>query len=490
LCNTASEKTGLSEVFRGESMSRFLLPLGFSLAAAAIPLHSQTEAQPAAGPQATSEAEVANLPLPTPQQLEWQDAEISMFYHFDLPVFTPGGRGNGMNWKQCGHLDPNLFNPAKLDTDQWLEAAKALGAKHTVLVAKHCSGFALWQTDAYPYGLKQTKWRDGKGDILQDYVASCRKAGIEPGIYVSWPANAHLGVDRGKVNFGKGGDAAKQSAYVSAYTKLITEAYGNYGPFREIWFDGSVPGIDQGGPDVAELLQRLQPKAVVFQGPTGSIRWVGNESGVAPDPCWATTNGPGDHGAGTPHGKRWMPAECDVPIRNHDWFWQPNAERKLYTLDQLMDMYYRSVGRNCNLLLNANIDRDGLVPEADMRRYREFAAEIQRRFGRAVAETKGSGETVTLSLGQPATIDHVIAMEDIRQGERVRKFVIEGQTESGWIQLSAAQCIGHKRIDRFPPVRVSAVRLRVTESVASPQIRRLAVFDVAGSPAVPPASGH
>ena len=429
----------------------------------------------------------ADLPLPTPQQLEWQDAEISMFYHFDLPVYTAGNRGNGENWRQCGNLDPNLFNPTKLDTDQWLEAAKVIGAKHTVLVAKHCSGFIMWQSDAYPYGLKQTKWRDGKGDILRDYMESSRKAGIAPGIYVSWPANAHLGVVDGKVNFGKGNDPAKQAAYASAYTKLITEAYGNYGPFREIWFDGSIPGIDQGGPDVVGLLAKLQPKAVVFHGPAGSIRWVGNEAGVAPDPCWATVDGPDIKGAGSPTGKHWIPAECDVPIRNHDWFWQPNAERKLYSLAQLMDMYYRSVGRNCNLLLNANIDRDGLVPAADMQRYREFAAEIQRRFGHAVAETKGSGNTVELSFKQTTTIDHVIIMEDISQGERVRKFAIEGLTDKGWTQLCAAQCIGHKRIDQFSPTRVSAVRLQVTEAVAPPQIRRLAVFDVAGSPAAPSA---
>lgn len=423
------------------------------------------------------------IPKPTPEQAAWQDLEVGMFIHYDIPVFTDGGRGNGANWKSCGHLDPNIFNPSKLDTDQWLDAAKALGAKYTVLVAKHCSGFMLWQSDAYPYGLRQTKWRDGKGDILRDYVNSCRKAGILPGLYVSWPANGHFGVDRGKVNLGKGGDPARQAQYVKAYEKLITEAWGNYGKLAEVWFDGGIPSPEQGGPDARAILKKLQPQAVVFQGPSvNTIRWVGNERGHAPDPCWATVRKGGDHGAGDPNGQVWSPAECDVPVRNHNWFWQPNAEGKLYSLDQLVEMYYRSVGRNCNLLLNATPDRDGLIPAADIQRYREFAAEIQRRFGTSLAETTGTGDTVTLKLARPATIDHVILMEDIRQGERVREFVVEGLAGGQWKSLCQAQCIGHKRIDRFTPVEVSEVRLRVTKSIAAPVIRRLAVFHVAGRP--------
>jgi len=430
---------------------------------------------------ATASGSVA-VATPTPQQAAWQDHELSMFFHFDIPVFTDGGGGNGNNWKSCGHLDPDLFHPVQLDTDQWMEAAKALGAKHTVFVAKHCSGFILWQSDAYPYGLKQTQWREGKGDILRDYMESSRKAGIQPGIYISWPANAYFEVDNGKVNFGKGGDPARQTTYVKAYEKLISEAYGNYGSFCEIWFDGSVPPKEEGGPDVVSILTKLQPQAVVFQGPTSSIRWVGNESGVASDPCWATVAKRTDYGAGDPNGTIWMPGECDVPVRNHDWFWQPNAEHKLYSVEQLMDMYYRSVGRNCNLLLNANIDRDGRVPAADLQRYREFAVEIKRRFGQSVAETSGAGDTVTLKLRQPTTIDHVIVMEDIRQGERVREFAVEGLARGEWKTLCQAQSIGHKRIDRFAPVEVAEVRLRVTKSIAAPIIRRLAVFDVAGSP--------
>jgi len=176
-----------------------------------------------------------------------------------------------------------------------------------------------------------------------------------------------------------------------------------------------------------------------------------------------------------------------VPVRHHEWFWQPNAEHKLYSVAQLMHMYYCSVGRNCNLILNANIDRDGRVPAADLQRYREFAAEIQRRFGRSIAETSGQGEAVAIKLDRPANIDHAIVMEDIRQGERVREFVVEGLSGGQWKTLCRGQSIGHKRIDRFPPAEISAVRLRVTKSIAPPIIRRLAVFAV-GSDAKPDAA--
>lgn len=184
-------------------------------------------------------------------------------------------------------------------------------------------------------------------------MASSKKAGIKPGIYVSWPHNGYFGVNKGKVNFGKGGDPDKQAAYTKAYEKLITEAYGNYGPFCEIWFDGGVLPVEKGGPDVAPILEKFQPKAVVFLGPTSSIRWVGNENSTAPDPCWATASRQGEYHGGTPTGTMWMPAECDVPLRS-TWFWQPNAEKSIRSLNKLMDIYRSSVGHNANLTLNAN----------------------------------------------------------------------------------------------------------------------------------------
>jgi alpha-L-fucosidase len=165
-------------------------------------------------------------------------------------------------------------------------------------------------------------------------------------------------------------------------------------------------------------------------------------------------------------------------LRNHDWFWHPNRESRIRTVDELVEMYYGSVGRGCNLILNGNIDRDGLVPEADMKRFKEFGDEIRRRFGKSIAETSGHGNVVELALAKPAVVDNVLVMEQITEGQRVRRYVLEGLAGGRWIELARGQSIGHKRIDRFPAVEMTKLRLRVTESVAEPVIRRLAVYRV------------
>ncbi len=419
-----------------------------------------------------------SLATPTPQQAAWQDLEVGMFFHFDIPVYTDLKESQ---WRE-GVVDPNLFQPSRLDTDQWMEAARAIGARYTVFVAKHCTGFLPWQSDLYPFGVRQSSWRGGKGDIVADYVASCRKYDLLPGIYASVSANAYCEVDRGLVNWGQGGDPEKQARYARTCEQMLTELWGNYGPLAEVWFDGGALPPDQGGPDLVPILHRLQPDAMVFQGPATTIRWIGNEEGVAPYPCWATVPsredvawGRGDPG-GDPDGAVWLPGECDVPIRNHYWFWRPNYEHTLYSVDELMNMYYKSVGRNCNLLLNANIDRDGLVPEADMQRYREFGAEVRRRFGQPAAETEGRGEVVDLRLPAPTRIEHVSLQEHVAGGERIREYVVEGRAGSEWRELARGQSVGHKRIERFEPLVLDALRLRVTRSAAEPLVRRLAAY--------------
>jgi hypothetical protein len=204
--------------------------------------------------QAAAAAHEEVLPRPTPEQAAWQDREMGLFYHFDISVFTDGGEGD---WKRQGHLDPNLYRPAKLNTDQWLEAAKAMGAGYTVFVAKHCTGFISWQSDAYPYGVRQSKWRDGHGDVVADYVASCRKYGIRPGIYCSMPANAYCDVfDNCTVKGANGPHDPRQIEYRRRAERLVTELWGNYGPLDYIWFDGGTLPPDKGGPDLVPILKR------------------------------------------------------------------------------------------------------------------------------------------------------------------------------------------------------------------------------------------
>ncbi len=421
--------------------------------------------------------DVAALPKPSAQQARWQDMELGMFFHFDLPIYKPGW--DWRSWRD--KPTPEMYSPSKLDTDQWMEAARAMGAKYAVFVAKHCSGFLQWQSDLYPYGVKQSPWRDGKGDVVRDFVESCRKYGIQPGLYASVTANGYLEVDNpGLVNRGKGGDPAAQARFVKICVQMLTELWSRYGELFEIWFDGGALPVEKGGPDLVPIYQKHQPDAIVFQGPAASIRWIGNEQGVAAYPCWATVPHRQDyHGPGDPDGRYWLPGECDVPVRNHEWFWTPNAEHKLHSVEQLMDMYYRSVGRNCNLLLNANPNPEGLVPQADFQRYVEFGKEIRRRFDTPLARTEGSGSTVELRLPKPSTIDHVVIMEDIRQGERIRRYRIEGLTgPDTWQSLCEGQSVGHKRIEQFASIEVAMLRLRTLDSVGEPLIRELAAYHV------------
>jgi len=453
-----------------------------------IPMHDQTTRRLAATLlalqvmlsylPATSAAQTSDVKLaqPTPEQAAWQDLELGLFIHYDMPVFKP--RWNHRQYEQ--RPEPSLFNPKKLNTDQWMEAARAMGAKYAVFVAKHGSGFMNWQSDLYPFGMKQSPFQNGQGDIVRDFVNSCRKYGIQPGIYAHMGCNGYLEVDNpGLVNRGKGGDPVKQAGYAKICEGMLNELWGNYGELMEIWFDGGVLDASKGGPDMLPILRRLQPKAIVFQGPAASIRWIGNEDGVAPYPSWATVPDVRDYnGPGSPDGPKWLPGECDVPIRQGIWMWEPNTENRLFSVDQLMDRYYRSVGHNCNLLLNANPDPDGLIPEPDMKRYREFGDEIRRRFGTHVAATAGNGTLVELTLPKPTRIDHVITMENILEGERVREYVIEGQVGNRWQELCRGTAIGHKKIDQFNPTAVSKVRWRCLQSVAEPRLRQLAAYAI------------
>jgi alpha-L-fucosidase len=424
-----------------------------------------------------------NPARPTPQQAAWQDLELGLFIHFDIPVFAEAS----YDWRKRQVLDATLYNPAKLDTDQWMEAAEGMGARYAVFVAKHCTGFISWQSAAYPYGVRQSRWRDGKGDVMRDFVDSCRKFKIEPGVYCSVSANGYLGVDNpGLTDWGKGTNKVKQAEYVRTAEQLAEELWGNYGPLNYVWFDGGALPVSQGGPDLVPILKRLQPNAVAFQGPeglpAGLTRWVGNEDGVAGYPCWATVRKLNEEGAGHPEGKYWQPGECDVPLRGDLWFWLPNTETRIRSLENLMKIYYGSVGRNCNLIVNANIDRDGLVPAADLKRFKEFGEEIKRRFGKSLAETTGRGATVELAMPQPTTIDHVILMEQITEGERIREYVVEGLAGSEWVALCSGQSIGHKRIQQFPATAVGKVRLRALKFAAEPIIRKLAVYQVGKPP--------
>lgn len=426
------------------------------------------------------------LSNPLPRQLDWQDCELGVIYHFDLTVYADGG------WP--GHvkkpLDPNLYNPTKLDTDQWLEAAKAMGARYAIFTATHFNGFLQWQSDLYPYGVKQSNWRNGKGDVVKDFIDSCHRYELKPGLYLSCHRNTYWNVDRHRVNWGKGDNQNAQERFNLICERMVEELCSRYGKLFQIWFDAGVKTPDEGGPDVLPIVDKYQPDMVFYHSTQrAEHRWIGNEKGIAGYPCWATI--PSSQAQGRAHGQTekdvlfhgdadgriWSPGMCDTTLRDHDWFWKPDREARIEPLSTMIDWYYKSVGRNCNLLIGLTPDRDGLLPEPDFNRLVEFGGEIQRRFGELLAETEGEGEVVELTLKSPTMIDHVIIMEDIFYGERVREYLIEGLVPgNGWQELCNGISIGHKRIHRFDAIEVAKVRFRATKFVAKPKIRKLIVL--------------
>lgn len=413
-----------------------------------------------------------NLPLPSKAQLRWQQHERIMFVHISPATW----QGREYDDYSC---PISKINPSKLDTDQWCEVAKSWGAEQIVFVAKHVGGFCWWQTNTTDYSIKNTPWRNGKGDVLKDLSESCGKYGLDLGIYI------YPGDDQWGAGIGSGGitaDPTKQEAYNRVYRQQLTEVLTKYGPIHEVWFDGNcrVP--------VGDILDKYASDAVIFQGEKANIRWVGNEDGGAPDPNWYTVK-KSDLKTGVStalhsdvNGDCYAPVEVDVPIlknNGHKWFWAPGTDHLLMTVEQLMNLYYKSVGRGSVLLLNSDPDTTGLIPEAHVRRYAEFGREIMKRFSAPVGKISGTGHEFVLSFKQPTMVNHCILQEDLRKGQRVLSYTIEGLDADGvWKVLSKGTSVGNKKIDYFKGVAVKKMRLVVTEAKALPHIINFSAFHV------------
>ena len=405
------------------------------------------------------------LARPSVDQLAWHAMEMSMFVHF-----AP----NTWQDREYDDLSTPLdkIQPTKLDTDQWVSVAKSMGAKQIVFVAKHTGGFCWWQTETSKYGAKELGWRGGKADLMADLSKSCKRAGLKMGVYLS-PQDRSQEVGLG----GKAKTPEAQTKYDAIFRQQLTELLSKYGEMSEVWFDGSSVV------DVGDILKRHAPHAMVFQSKYATIRWVGNELGYAPNPAWnsvsaeAAASGVATAKDGAQDGTIWLPNECDARMRR-EWFWNSKNAESLKTVDQLMLMYYRSVGHGSLLLLNHTPDMTGAIPESDAKRASEFGEEVRRRFEEPVAVTKGTGRILELRLPKPARIDHVVLMEDIKNGERVRKYLLEGLSGEGWKPLSRGTSIGYKKIDPFPAKELLRVRLRIEESSGDPVLTRFAVHAV------------
>ena len=414
-------------------------------------------------------AQKVNLAKPSEVQYAWQEQERIMFIHFGMATWQ------GLEYDN-GNFDLKRINPDRINTDDWCKVAGSWGAKQIIFVAKHVGGFCWWPTKTTDYCVRNIPWKNGKGDLLGELSASCKRYGINLGVYC-YPGDVQWGAGIG--SGGKTNDPSKQKAYNEVYRQQLIELLTHYGQMKEVWFDGSCII------NVNDILEKFAKNAVIFQGPKASIRWTGTETARLYYPVWNSLKKSDlESGISTqynddPEGDAWAPLEADAPLYNHNWFWSPGNEAKRRSVDELMDIYYKSAGYGSVLLLNSTPDTTGVIPAGDVKTYADFGKEINRRFGKPVAAIKErKGQEVELSFSHPQEINHTILMEDYREGHRIRVYVIEGLVGSEWKTLAKGTSVGRKKIDPFASVKVSKIRLRVTKNVDVPLIRSFEVFDV------------
>ena len=425
--------------------------------------------------------------LPTHQQMNWANAEIGVIIDIDMNIFAP----DTYQYNKKETLPPlSVFHPSKLNTDQWIAAAKSAGAKYAVLVAKHGTGFSLWPTKVNSYTISKTPWKNGKGDIVGEFIKSCKKYGVKPGLYYSVNSNTLY-------NAGNNMSDSARKMYNKVVLKQLTELWTHYGKLFEIWFDGGILPTSKGGvsDQITTLIKKYQPKAILFQGPSSCknlIRWVGNENGDAPYPMWSwadtttSSNGmseiKGLHG--NPDGHIWCPGESDFPNRlksawEGGWFWRANRDEDILPVSGLVERYYTTVGRNTNMLIGMAIDTSGQFPEKETSIFAEFGKEIRKQFAKSIAETKGSGNELILKFGShPVTVNTISIMEDIAKGENIRKYSVEAWINNKWESVCEGISVGHKRIQNFNPVQTDKLRLSILQSAQKSVLNKFAAYYV------------
>ncbi|MFV0505947.1 MAG: alpha-L-fucosidase [Bacteroidales bacterium] len=433
-------------------------------------------------------------PMPNERQQAWQEAELGAVFHYDLHVFD--GKKYGQGGNRISPVDNyQIFNPKKLDTDQWVRSIKDAGFTFALITATHETGFALYQSDINPYSMKALRFQDGKGDIVRDFVNSCRKYDIKPGIYVGIRWNSFFGVHDFKVDGTEQFKENRQMWYNKMIEGMVKELCTKYGEIFEIWFDGGADHPDNGAPDVLPIVQQYQPNCLFYHNKQlAEVRWGGSESGTVPYPCWATFPNYYSHAgdsqqdkmkllkSGDSDGNYWMPAMSDAPLRGyrgrHEWFWEPGDEEHIFPLENLMEMYYKSVGHNSTLIMGLTPDPDGLLPASDVQRLKEWGAEVKRRFDKPLANIEVDDAKRIIKFDAYKTVNHIILQEDIAKGERVRRFRVEAHTKNKWEVIVKGTAIGHKFISQFPNIECSQLRLIVEDSDGEAQIKNFAVYAV------------
>ena len=450
-------------------------------------------------------------PLPSERQLAWQELEYYAFFHFNMNTFTD------MEWGLGGE-DPSVFNPTELDVNQWVKTVKQAGMKGVIITAKHHDGFCLWPTETTEHSIKNSPYKDGKGDLVKELAEASKEHGLKFGVYLSpWDRNSEFyGTDK----------------YVDIFHEQLRELLTNYGPIFEVWFDGANGGTGYyGGANekreidnktyyqwdkTTEIVRELQPDAVIFGDNGPDVRWVGNEEGWANETNWSVMRKdeiyPGwprykELRGGHYDGTDWLPAECDVSIRP-GWYYHASEDHQVKTLTHLLDIYYKSIGRNSNLLLNIPVDRRGLIHPKDSIQLMSLKEQIDKDFAEdlaldAVVEASNSrgngyeasnlidakkesywasGETidtasVVLNFNSPIEFNRIMLEEYIRLGQRVSEFTVEAMVDGQWRLIDEQTTIGNKRILRFDTMTSSKIRVRITASKGEILLSNISVYN-------------
>lgn len=428
--------------------------------------------------------------VPTPQQLEWQQMELTAFLYFGINTFT------GREWGD-GKENPALFNPTDFDAEQWVRSLKEAGFKMAILTAKHHDGFCLWPTKTTGHSVAASPWKDGKGDVVRELRDACDKYGIKFGVYLSpWDRNASCYGDSPKYN----------EFFIEQLTELLT----NYGEVHEVWFDGANGEGPNGKKQeydwtaILSTIRRLQPRAVTaIMG--DDVRWVGNERGLGRETEWsATVLTPGTYARCEEQNKAlgvkatskdlggrdmlvnakelfWYPSEVDVSIRP-GWFYHQQEDNQVKSLKHLTDIYFKSVGYNSVLLLNIPPDQRGRISDADVNRLKEFADYRKEIFadnrvkGGLKAWTARPGDTRVYQLKPKSEINVVMLREDISKGQRMEAFTVEALTADGWKEIAKGTTVGYKRLIRIPAVEARQLRVKVDACRLAANISEVAAY--------------
>jgi alpha-L-fucosidase len=453
-------------------------------------------------------------PVPSERQLAWHDMEYYMFVHFTVNTFTD---------KEWGYGDEKetIFNPTGIDCRQWAKVAKDAGMKGIIITARHHDGFCLWPSQYTGHSVKNSLWKDGHGDVVKELRQACDEFGLKLGVYLSpW--------DRNSAVYGT-------PEYLTYYRNQLHELLTNYGDIFEVWFDGANGGDGYYGgtretrkidnktyydwPNTHKLVRELQPSAVMFSDAGPDIRWVGNESGMGSLTNWCLLKKdemyPGGDfakilGEGHADGNYWIPAEVDVSIRP-GWFYHQAQDSLVRSPENLMELYYSSVGRNSNLLLNVPPDRRGLLHENDVKsllafrelREKEFAKDLARGISAQSTQYRGKNfiasfvndgdpetywatsdtvksASVTINLGKRTEVNRVVIQEYIKLGQRVSRYSVYAMADDNWEKVAEGTTIGYKVIRKFPVVLTTDIRISIDEAKACPTISNIELYRAPG----------